>query len=175
MSRGRCVGVERRGVRLICLGIGILAFVFTLSSLAAAAVAEAEKFLFASGRSKLVEVEPERTEASAEAVPLEASSPVDRHQEEPSKKGGEARPTGNGPLYRFHVQVSALADRTDALKLAKRLATSYPYSVLVDPVQKSGKTLYRVRFRVPTRADAEALAERLRKEEGFKPWIVKAD
>jgi len=71
--------------------------------------------------------------------------------------------------------VGAHEDQASALTQAKQLTTRYPYTALVAPVEVRGKTYYRVRIRVETREEAEALAARLRQQEQLKTWIVKAD
>ena len=87
-----------------------------------------------------------------------------------------ASSVSKGPTtLRFAVQVGALEDREEALALAKELSSEYKTTVVLDPVQKKGKTLYRVRFRTETRAQAEELAARLKRERELKTWIVKID
>jgi len=88
-------------------------------------------------------------------------------------KSGPALPATTAP-YRpaFAVQVGAYADRAFAEALASRLAARYQTPPILSPVEVGGKTVYRVRIPVSTKAEAEALADRLRGEEKSQVWIV---
>lgn len=72
----------------------------------------------------------------------------------------------------YAVQVAAYESRDTAVALAKRLTSVYPYTALVDPLDVRGKVIYRVRIRVSSRPAAEALAERVRREQNLDTWIV---
>ena len=88
-------------------------------------------------------------------------------------KTGPALPASTAP-YRpaFAVQVGAYADRAFAEALASRLAARYQTPPILSPVEVGGKTVYRVRIPTSTKAEAEALADRLRGEEKSQVWIV---
>lgn len=167
--------MNRRWVWLACVVLGPLAFAPALPFLATAANAAFESFPIELERESLKEVEEERTATSVKGVASREVGIPDGVREESSKEAAAQEQAAPDPLYRFHVQVAAVADRAAAMALAKRLAVTYRYTTVVDPIEKVGRKLYRVRLRVETRAQAEALAERLRKEESFKPWIVEAD
>jgi len=167
--------VNRRWVWLACVVLGLLAFAPALPFLATAANAAFESFPIELERGGLKEVEEERTATSVEGVASREGGVPDGVREESPREAADQEQAAPGPLYRFHVQVAAVADRAAAMALAKRLAVTYRYTTVVDPIEKEGRKLFRVRLRVETRAQADALAERLRKEEGFKPWIVEAD
>lgn len=167
--------MNRRWVWLACVVLSLLAVAPPLPFLAVAANAVFGSFPIQLERGGLQGVEEERTPTSVEGVTSREGGVLDGVREESSREAADQEQTSPGPLYRFHVQVAAVADRATAMALAKRLAVTYRYTTVVDPIEKDGRKLYRVRLRVETRAEADALAERLRKEEGNKPWIVKAD
>ena len=76
---------------------------------------------------------------------------------------------GNGA---FAVQVYA-GDRSQALKLSASLAKKGYASKVIEG---SGSGAARVRvYGYRTKADAERGADRLRREEKLRPWVVKAD
>lgn len=87
----------------------------------------------------------------------------------PETSSAEAESDGG---LRFAVQVAAYEDREEAVALAKQLTSEYRYTALIDPLQVRGKTIYRVRVRVGSEAEARALAERLRREQNLDTWIV---
>jgi tetratricopeptide (TPR) repeat protein len=92
----------------------------------------------------------------------ESSPPITSASAEVEREGG----------LRFAVQVAAYEDREEAVALAKQLTSEYRYTALIDPLQVRGKTVYRVRVRVGSEAEAGALAERLRREQNLDTWIV---
>ena len=166
---------NRRILRPAYAAIGFISLALALPCVARVASAAFDGATSGSELDNSGEVEEEKTRALGERVAAAEGRNINWVQDESSKKEADQKEAGPGPLYRFHVQVAAVADRAAAMALAKRLAVTYRYTTVVDPIEKVGRKLYRVRLRVETRAQAEALAERLRKEEGFKPWIVKAD
>jgi cell division protein FtsN len=72
----------------------------------------------------------------------------------------------------FAVQVSAFEKRAHADALALQLSTRYQKPVLTTPTNVGGRTLYRVRILVDTKAEADALAVTLSREQNLKTWIV---
>lgn len=113
--------------------------------------------------------------ASSDRMGSSDPDPTEVVQSETQKTDSSQARTRSGPQFRFHVQVAAPSDQATATALAKKLATTYRQTVVVDPVRKRGKTYYRIRLRVRTRAEAEELADQLRREQKLNPWIVKAD
>ncbi len=77
-------------------------------------------------------------------------------------------PAGNG----WSVQVAAVKDRPEADDMVKRLAAKgYKAYVMTSA---SSAAVFRVRIgKFENRREAEAVANRLQKEEQFKPWIVR--
>ncbi|HEY7792192.1 MAG TPA: SPOR domain-containing protein [Vicinamibacterales bacterium] len=102
----------------------------------------------------------EESDAQAPAAPAAASLPAD-----------PALAPSGGPG--FAVQVAALRDRQEADAVAHRLVTK-GYRAYVVPPASGGPAVFRVRVgKFNTRAQAQAAANRLRKEEQFKPWITR--
>lgn len=78
--------------------------------------------------------------------------------------------TGN-----FTVQVGAFLSRENAERLRARLDVRYPPATIQE-YDSPGGLFYRVRAgRVATEEAARQLAERLRTEEGVKPFVVRLD
>jgi cell division septation protein DedD len=73
---------------------------------------------------------------------------------------------------RFAVQVGAFEHRARADALSVRLADRYKKPVLTVPTLSDNRTLYRVRILVGTRAEADALALILSRNEKLETWIV---
>ncbi len=72
----------------------------------------------------------------------------------------------------FYVQLGVFVNRASATNLARKL-TDAKFSVVVDEIQRSGKTLFRVRVGPASdRATANALRDRLTKA-GHKGSVVK--
>ena len=84
----------------------------------------------------------------------------------PGAPGAAAADAGTG----FAVQVAAVRDRAEADKIAARLkAKGYP-AYITSPAPG----MFRVRVgKFQQQREAAATAERLQKEEQFKPWITK--
>lgn len=104
-----------------------------------------------------------------------AESSAGQSGEAAAKRSPESAVAEDSTGLRYAVQVGAHEDAAAALAQAKQLTVRYQYTALVAPVEVRGKTYYRVRIRVGTREEAEALAARLRQEEHLETWIVKAD
>jgi rare lipoprotein A len=84
--------------------------------------------------------------------------------------GPQAPETGN-----FTVQVGAFLERANAVRLRQRLEQKYQPVFIVEYDSPKG-LFYRVRVgRVSSEAAANRLAERLRREEGFTPFVVRLD
>ena len=82
---------------------------------------------------------------------------------------GAAEPAGPG----FAVQIAAIAVRSEADAIAKRL-TSKGYSAYVLAPANGTPSVFRVRVgKFPTRREAETVAAKLQKEEQFKPWVTR--
>ena len=73
----------------------------------------------------------------------------------------------------FAVQVTALRDRSDAEAIVKRLVAKGYQAYVLNPLP--GKPpVYRVQVgRYQSRADADRIAARLKKEEQFSPWVTR--
>lgn len=74
--------------------------------------------------------------------------------------------------FHFAVQGGAFAKRANAEALSLRLSGKYKRTTLVTPMEVRGKTLYRVRILVETKADAEALVASLARDDKLSAWIV---
>jgi DedD protein len=78
-------------------------------------------------------------------------------------------PKGNG----FVVQVASLRSRDEADGIARRLSSKGFPSFVTTP-GSSGPRVFRVRVgKYGDRREAETVAQRLEKEEQFKPWITR--
>jgi cell division septation protein DedD len=78
----------------------------------------------------------------------------------------------SGPKNGYAVQVAAVNVRRDADDIVRRLSAK-GYSAYVE-VPRNNASMFRVRvgtFR--TRREAQNMAERLQKEEKFKPWVTR--
>jgi SPOR domain len=76
------------------------------------------------------------------------------------------------PQPHFAVQIGAFPDRARAEALASHFSRLYQQTILVGSIEVRGKTLYRVRLLVRTKASAEALANSMLREQRLKAWIV---
>lgn len=80
-----------------------------------------------------------------------------------------AEPSGTG----FAVQVAAVAERGEADTIARRLSTKGYPAYVMSPVAGAPR-VFRVRVgKYKERREAEHVADRLRREEQFKPWITR--
>lgn len=72
------------------------------------------------------------------------------------------------------VQVAALRDRDAALAIVTRLTGKHYPAFLLEPERAAPVPSYRVRVgRYRDRAEAERVARRLEREEGFKPFVTR--
>jgi cell division septation protein DedD len=102
---------------------------------------------------------PRQKAASPAPAPAETGAPTQAFSE----------PTGSG----FVVQIAALNVRSEAEAIAKRLS-SKGYAAYVMSPPSGTPTVYRVRVgKFPTRREAETVANKLQKEEQFKPWVTR--
>jgi DedD protein len=80
-----------------------------------------------------------------------------------------SEPSGSG----FVVQIAALRLRNDAEAIAKQLSAK-GYAAYVVPPPAGTPPVFRVRVgKFPTRREAETVANKLQKEEQFKPFITR--
>ncbi|MBI3668301.1 MAG: septal ring lytic transglycosylase RlpA family protein [Acidobacteria bacterium] len=78
-------------------------------------------------------------------------------------------------LGNFTVQVGAFLERENADRLRERLEQHYPPAFIQEYDAPNG-LFYRVRVgRLPSQEAARQLAEQLRREEGFVPFLVRLD
>ena len=78
-------------------------------------------------------------------------------------------------LGNFTVQVGAFLERENADRLRERLEQLYPPAFIQEYDAPNG-LFYRVRVgRLPSQEAARQLAEQLRREEGFVPFVVRLD
>ena len=89
-----------------------------------------------------------------------------RAAEEPGIDAVLSEPLGTG----YVVQVAAVTQLPEAEMIARRLGTKgYPAFVTT-----AGASVFRVRVgKYTNRTDAETVADRLEREEQFKPWITR--
>jgi len=107
---------------------------------------------------------PPRSAAPAE--PVAAATPA---IDEATAKPIPAEPKGDGVA----IQVAALAGRSEAEAVVGRLKGK-GYAAYLMPPLAGQPSVFRVRVgKFKTRADAEAVATRLEREEQFKPWITR--
>jgi cell division septation protein DedD len=92
----------------------------------------------------------------------------------PPAKTTEPVPAASAPAGKgFAVQLAALNDRGEADAIAKRLAAKGYAAYVVGPAGGT-PVVYRVRVgSFKTRREAETLADKLRKEEQFSPWVTR--
>jgi DedD protein len=107
-------------------------------------------------------------QASARAAAAPAP-PAKKDTTAPADDASLAPPAGSG----YAVQVAALRNRHEAEIVARRLLGKGYRAYVVSPV--GGRpSVFRVRVgKFDTRAEAQRVATRLRKEEQFKPWITR--
>lgn len=105
----------------------------------------------------------------AEAPVTASAPPVAAPEPAAPAPAASTEPAGTG----FAIQIAALQERTEADAMAKRLAgKGYPAYVLAPA--KGAPSVFRVRVgKFKERREADTVAARLRKEEQFKPWVVR--
>jgi cell division septation protein DedD len=111
-------------------------------------------------------------------LPAVAAAPkADRRAEEPPPRAPKHAPA---PRTRseadrhagFAIQVGAFADAAAADRVYQKLERK-GFEVYVVPASRSGDGRSRVRVgTVGSREDAEALARRLKREEGLPTWVL---
>ena len=105
---------------------------------------------------------------------VEAAERLDPKWGASDRTASETKASRSAPrtARRYAVQVGAYEDRAQAEALAQELSQRYQKQVGIFPVEVRGKTLYRVRIHVESRAEAAELAERLPREQNLPVWIV---
>jgi cell division septation protein DedD len=84
-----------------------------------------------------------------------------------------AAPAASPPGSGYAVQVAALNVRGEADAIARRLSAK-GYAAYVQTPSNGTPSVYRVRIGTfKTKREAETMAERLQKEEQFKPWVTR--
>jgi DedD protein len=101
--------------------------------------------------------EPPRAAANPPAAPVTSAA-------------APAAPAG-GPRTGYTVQVAAVDGRAEADTMARRLSGK-GYDAYVEQQKGNGKFRIRVGS-FKTRRDAQLIADRLKKEEKFKPWVTR--
>jgi cell division septation protein DedD len=87
--------------------------------------------------------------------------------------GVAAAPAAPPPGPGYAVQVAALNVRGEADAIARRLSAK-GYAAYVQTPSNGTPSVYRVRIGTfKTKREAETMAERLQKEEQFKPWVTR--
>ena len=120
--------------------------------------------------------EPEEALRTAPAPPPPAPTPAPAEKREvparsptPTAPDVASEPAGAG----FAIQLAALAKREEAEAIVRRLSKK-GYSAYLMAPQAGAPAVYRVRVgKFNDRREAESVSARLRKEEQFKPWIVR--
>ena len=106
--------------------------------------------------------------AAPAAVPQKAATPPGK-KEEPAANPALAEPQGPGVA----VQVSAFRVRSEAEALANRLVAKGYTAYVVAPAP-GAPALFRVRVgKFKESREADRIAQKLKKEEQFDPWIVR--
>ncbi len=108
-----------------------------------------------------------KTRSPAPLTPAKVAPPSRRAAA--SESGAAAAPSGKG----FVVQVVAVGKRDEADTISRRLAGK-GYPAFVTTPGAGGPDVFRVRVgQYDSRREAESVANRLEKEEQFKPWITR--
>lgn len=91
---------------------------------------------------------------------------------EPVKPAAAAAPATAAPGTGYAVQVAAVNARGEADAIVRRLSGK-SYAAYVE-TPKGNNSVFRVRVGpFKTRREAQTVAERLKKEEKFKPWVTR--
>ena len=107
---------------------------------------------------------------AAAKPPASAPPPPAAKAAEPAPSTASAAPT-EAPRAGYAVQVAAVDGRGEADAMAKRLADK-GYTAYVE--QPKGTSVYRVRVGTyRTRREAQVVAEKLKREEKFNPWVTR--
>lgn len=104
--------------------------------------------------------------AAVAASKAPAAAPASLAEAKSTPAAAATEPAGSG----YVVQVAATRSRNEADTIARRLAAKgYPTFVTT-----GGANMFRVRVgKYPDRRQAESIAQKLQKEEQFKPWITR--
>lgn len=107
--------------------------------------------------------------APAKAEPAKAvAAKVEPSKPEPAKGPAATGAPGNG----YAVQVAAVNARSEADAIVKRLSGKGYAAYVESP--KGSASVFRVRVGTfKTRRDAQTVADKLKKEEKFKPWVTR--
>lgn len=113
---------------------------------------------------------PPQAAKAVPAPPLPAPAPAAAAAASAPAK--PAPPVGSGPGSGYAVQVAAVNDRGEADAIVKRLSGK-GYAAYVE-TPKGGTSVYRVRVGTfETRSAAQSVADKLTREERFKPWVTR--
>jgi cell division protein FtsN len=97
------------------------------------------------------------------------STPAPTAGKAPSADLASSEPSGTG----YVVQVAAVRERAEAEGIARRLASKGYHSFITTPGAGAPR-VFRVRVgKYSDRREADAVANRLQKEEQFKPWVTR--
>jgi cell division septation protein DedD len=116
-------------------------------------------------------------EATAERAQPAADAPGEGEPPAPARRsraaaGASASPAASGAAGEVVIQVFSTADKDQADKVRERLAGA-GLTAFLSPIAKNGQTMYRVRIGpFPSRAAAEPVAEKVRKEQRLDTWIT---
>jgi cell division septation protein DedD len=103
------------------------------------------------------------------ATPAPAAAPAAAPPSAPARDAAKTEPGAPG----YAVQIAALAVRSEADEIAKRL-TSKGYSAYVLAPANGTPSVFRVRVGTfPTKREAETVAAKLKKEEQYNPWVTR--
>jgi cell division septation protein DedD len=129
--------------------------------------------------------ETARPQRQSESEPAPVAPPVSEPAPAPGLAAAASTPPVSGPPLApaggvptsarsgtWVVQVQALRDRTEAAAIVRRLSSKGYPAFVVSPDAKEPSGMYRVHVgRYDDRAEAERIAERLKQEEKFSPWV----
>jgi cell division septation protein DedD len=126
--------------------------------------------------------EPLKKSPEATPAPAPADEAPTPRPEGPAPTAAPPAPAGPAPAEvsstepagaGFAIQVAALRERSEADAIVKRLAAKgYPAYVLAPA--NGAPAVFRVRVgKFKERSEADTVAARLRKDEQFKPWVVR--
>jgi cell division protein FtsN len=111
---------------------------------------------------------PAKTPEPAAAAPSKPPAPGAPATSAPAPAAATSAAARTG----YAVQVAAVNAKGEADSIAKRLAGKGYSAYVEDP--KGSQKMYRVRVGTfKTRREAQTTADRLKKEENFKPWVTR--
>ncbi len=122
---------------------------------------------------KPVDVTPAPAPAPAVPAPKPAAAPPATAKAPAAPAPPAPAPVANAPVRNgYAVQVAAVKQRGEADPFVKRLSAK-GYDVYVE-APKGSQKMFRVRIgSFKTRREAQALANKLQKEEKLKPWVTR--